>query len=259
MRNLGTPLGLLLGILCIFGAFLWEGGTIGSILLGPAILIVLGGTFAATMIGIPFKDFVKIIKLIKIAFFPKKYELKKTINEIVEYSAIARKEGILSLERIINGINDDFFQKFIKYAIDGTEPEIIKVVGEIELRHITNRHEKYFNIFKKMGGYSPTMGIIGTVMGLITTLANAGSEPEVLVRHIATAFIATLWGIFMANLVWLPIADRLKNIHLEEEIYMEIVIQGTLSIQSGDIPSFIKSRLYTVLPLSEQLIEKKFN
>ena len=256
MRNLGTPLGLFLGITCIFGAFLWEGGTLESILIGPAILIVLGGTFAATMIGMPFDDFLKVFKLVKIAFFPKKYKLKKIIDDIVRYSAMARKEGILSLERVLGEIDEDFFQKFIKYAIDGTEPESIQIIGEIELRHIASRHEKYSNIFKKMGGYSPTMGIVGTVMGLINTLANAGNEPDVLVRHIATAFIATLWGIFMANMIWLPIADKLKSIHAEEEVYMEIVIQGTLCIQSGDVPSFIRSRLYTLLPLNEQLIER---
>ena len=259
MRNLGTPIGLLLGISCIFGAFLWEGGSIESILLGPAILIVLGGTFAATMIGIPFYDFLKIGWLLKIAFHPKKYNIKETINNIVDYSTMARREGILSLERIINEVNEPFFQQFVKYAIDGTDPETIKIMGEVEISHITSRHEKYSNIFKKMGGYSPTMGIIGTVMALINTLAHAGNEPDVLVRHIATAFIATLWGIFMANLVWLPIADRLKNIHLEEEIYMEIIVQGTLSIQSGDIPSFIRSRLYAMLPLNEQSMGKRYN
>ena len=258
MRKIGTPLGLLFGLICIFGAFFMEGGTLENIILGPALLIVLGGTFAATMIGVQLSDFFKIFSLLKIAFFPRKFDFKNTIDEIVDFSAMARKEGILSLEREVGKIDNSFFQKFIKYAIDGTDPETIKNIGETEIRYITQRHDMYSDIFKKMGGYSPTMGIIGTVMGLITTLANAGSEPEVLVRHIATAFIATLWGIFMANLVWLPIADKLKNIHAEEEVFMEIVVEGTLSIQAGEIPSLIKAKLYTILPSSQQPIEKKY-
>jgi chemotaxis protein MotA len=258
MRKIGTPFGLFFGVVCIFGAFFLEGGTLDKIILGPALIIVLGGTFAATMIGIPLNDFFKVFSLIKIAFFPKRYDFKNTIDEIVDFSAMARKEGILSLEREVGRIDNTFFQKFIKYAIDGTDPETIRNIGETEIRYITQRHDKYSDIFKKMGGYSPTMGIIGTVMGLITTLANAGSEPEILVRHIATAFIATLWGIFMANLVWLPIADKLKNVHSEEEIFMEIVVEGTLSIQAGEIPSLIRAKLYTILPSSEQPIEKKY-
>jgi len=258
MRKLGTPLGLIFGLVCIFGAFFLEGGTIDKIILGPALIIVLGGTFAATMIGVPLNDFLKVFTLIKIAFFPKKFDFKNTIDRIVDFSAMARKEGILSLEREVGKIDNPFFQKFIKYAIDGTDPETIKNIGETEIHYISQRHEKFSDIFRKMGGYSPTMGIIGTVMGLITTLANAGNEPEVLVRHIATAFIATLWGIFMANIVWLPIADKLKSIHAEEEIFMEIVVEGTLSIQAGEIPSLIKAKLYTILPSSQQPVEKRY-
>ena len=123
---------------------------------------------------------------------------------------------------------------------------------------VGERHNVNINIFNKMGGYSPTMGIIGTVIGLIGTFAAAGGsggESDKLISHIATAFVATLWGIFLANLVFLPIGDRLKNIHLEEEEYMEVIMRGVIAIQEGEAPSIVKAKLYSMLPASKQ--EKK--
>jgi chemotaxis protein MotA len=115
------------------------------------------------------------------------------------------------------------------------------------------RHYSNIHIFTKMGGYAPTMGIIGTVMGLIMTLANAGADPTSLIKNIATAFIATLWGIFSANLLWLPIGDRLKRCHTEEKNMMEIALEGVLTLQSGEIPSIMKARLVGMLPQKEQI------
>jgi chemotaxis protein MotA len=103
-----------------------------------------------------------------------------------------------------------------------------------------------------MGGYAPTMGIIGTVMGLIMTLANAGSDPNLLIKNIATAFIATLWGVFSANIIWLPIGDKLKKCHSEEKIMMEISLEGVLALQNGEIPSVVKARLLSMLPQKVQ-------
>jgi chemotaxis protein MotA len=114
------------------------------------------------------------------------------------------------------------------------------------------RHSRSASILQKMGGYSPTMGIIGTVMGLISTLAAAGDDANTLIRHIAGAFIATLWGVFMANIVWLPLADKLKHINNEEFLYMDVITEGILSIQAGEIPSVIKARLNSMLPAGEQ-------
>jgi chemotaxis protein MotA len=118
----------------------------------------------------------------------------------------------------------------------------------METRHMMN-----INIFSKMGGYAPTMGIIGTVLALILTLGAAGSDPTVLIRNIATAFIATLWGIFSANLIWFPIADRLKQCHLEEKFIMELSLEGAIALTSGEIPSVVKSRLISMLPQKEQI------
>ena len=121
------------------------------------------------------------------------------------------------------------------------------------MRATQERHYSNIFIFTKMGGYAPTMGIIGTVMGLIMTLANAGTDPNVLIKSIATAFIATLWGVFSANILWLPIGDRLKRCHSEEKNMMEISLEGVLTLQSGEIPSIMKARLVGMLPQKEQL------
>ncbi|MCX7984369.1 MAG: MotA/TolQ/ExbB proton channel family protein [Bacteroidetes bacterium] len=244
--------GVLLGVISIFGSFLLEGGQIAALILLPAIIIVLGGTIAATMIGTSPKYLATMVKLIKLVVFPPLYNRKAIINELVHYATIARKDGLLTLDAQLSKMSDPFLQRIIRYAIDGAEPEALQAVAKAELDGMTERHAYGALLFQKMGGYSPTMGIIGTVMGLITTLASAGENPDVLIRHIATAFIATLWGVYMANLVWLPIAEKLRHIHDQEMLYREIIVEGVLSIQSGDIPSVIKAKLFSKLPPSEQ-------
>jgi len=255
--ELGTAGGLVLGVVSIFGSFLLEGGELGALILIPAMTIVFGGTFAATMIGVSFKRFLNIGKLIKISLLSPQFDFEGTIDTIVLYSKTARKEGILALEKELAHIGYPFLQKMLRFVIDGTDPETLRSIGEAEIHYSTERHLANATIFQKMGGYSPTMGIIGTVMGLIVTLANAGGDPNDLIHHIATAFIATMWGVFMANLVWLPIADKLKTVHAEEKRQMEMVLEGILAIHAGEIPSAIRARLNCMLATHEQEMEKK--
>jgi len=250
--DIGTAGGLALGIIAIFGSFALEGGSIGALMLVPAMLIVFGGTFGAAMIGTSMKSFTKIGKLITMALFPPKYEVKEAIELIVRFSTIARKDGLLALEKELDKVDNPFMKKILRFAIDGTDPEVLRSLAETEVSNAAQRHAKSSSIFQKMGGYSPTMGIIGTVMGLIATLAAAGEDPNLLIHHIASAFIATLWGVFMANIVWLPIADKLKHVHAEENLFMEIIVEGILSIQVGEIPSIIKAKLNSMLPTSQQ-------
>jgi chemotaxis protein MotA len=250
--DITTVAGLVLGISAIFGSFLFEGGQIGALLLLPAMLIVFGGTFAAAMIGTSLKNFLGIGRMFMLVLMPPKYEVKETIEGIVRFSTIARKEGLLALERELDTVENLFMKKILRFAIDGTEPEVLRSLAETELDYMSERHLQSSAIFQKMGGYSPTMGIIGTVMGLISTLAKAGDDANTLIHHIATAFIATLWGVFMANIVWLPISDKLKHIHHAEHLYLDMITEGILSIQAGEIPSVIKARLNSMLPASEQ-------
>ncbi|HTY37981.1 MAG TPA: MotA/TolQ/ExbB proton channel family protein [Bacteroidota bacterium] len=253
--DIGMAAGLLFGVLSIFGSFLLEGGQVGALFLVPAMTIVFGGTFAAAMIGTPLKVFGKIGTIVRIALFPPQFDVRSAMAQIVRFSSIARKEGLLVLERESGKIEDPFMEKMLRFLIDGADPEVLRGVGEAETEYVTQRHGQYIAIFQRMGGYSPTMGIIGTVMGLIATLASAGADPNTLIKHIGSAFIATLWGVFMANIVWLPVADRLKNINSAERFYMEMITEGILEIQSGEVPTVIKAKLNSMLAKSEQVAE----
>lgn len=253
MRKSGTIFGLILGIASIFGAFFLEGGSVKALFIGSALIIVFGGTFAAIIIGYGLDKFFKIFELIKIAYFPKEYNISKMIDVFMELSVKARREGLLSLEKDIQRFDDLFPRKLTKYAIDGTDSDMLYNLAHLEIKAMQERHNANIFIFSKLGGYAPTMGIIGTVMGLIMTLANAGSDPNSLIKNIATAFIATLWGVFSANIIWLPIGDRLKKCHLEEKNMMEVSLEAVLTLQSGEIPSIMKSRLVGMLPQKEQL------
>lgn len=253
IRKSGTLLGLVIGVFSIFGAFFLEGGSVKALFLISSLIIVFGGTFAAVIIGFGLDKVAKLISFIRLAYFPRDYNIKKIIDTFIELSIKSRKEGLLSLEKDLAKFQHVFTRKMTKYAIDGTDPDLLFNLAQLEMKATQERHFSNIFIFTKMGGYAPTMGIIGTVMGLIMTLANAGADPNSLIKNIATAFIATLWGVFSANIIWLPIADRLKQCHIEEKNMMEISLEGVLTLQSGEIPSIMKARLIGMLPQKDQL------
>ncbi len=248
----GTFAGLALGVISIFGAFLIEGGSFKALFLIAPLMVVFGGTFAAIIIGFGLEKFLNALSLMKMAYMPRQYNLIKLINILIEFSIISRKEGLLTIEKYIDRLSDAFPKKLIRYAVDGTDAQELENLANLEIKMMEERHFSNIQIFKKMGGYAPTMGIIGTVMGLIMTLANAGENPNVLIHNIATAFIATLWGVVSANILWLPIGDKLNRCHSEEKNMMEISLEGILAIQNGEIPSVVKARLVSMLPQTEQ-------
>lgn len=245
-------IGILLGSAIIFGVFVWEGGTLASIFVLPSMLLVIFGTLAAGVAGSSLDVVAKLPSIIKKAFFPTKYDIEKLIAQIVVFSAVSRRDGILALESRLYQLENPFIQKLFQISIDGADTNTLDKVIESEINHISERHNANISFFNKLGGYSPTMGIIGTVMGLINTMASAGSEPDILIRHIASAFIATLWGIFMANLVWFPIADRLKSLHNEEIQFYQVMIDGVYGVVKGDTPSVVQAALITYYPSQRQ-------
>lgn len=247
-----TLIGILFGFAAIFGAFIWEGGTLDALIMLPAMLIVFGGTLAAGLAGSSFNDMARIPKLFWLAVNPPKYELDKIVKQIIEYSYIARRQGILAIDDKIPEMKHPFMQKLFQICIDGSDPETLNLIVNSEIANISHRHNKNIGLFMKMGGYSPTMGIIGTVMGLISTLAAAGSDPNILIHHIASAFIATMWGILMANVFWLPIGDKLKAMHNEEIQLINIMFEGVYSVQLGETPMVIKQKMIGAFPLKTQ-------
>ncbi len=255
--DIGTVGGLVFGLTMIFGSFILEGGKLGGLILLPALMIVLGGTFATALIGSPLKQIMELPRVIKIAIFPQNHEYKKTIETLVEFATIARRDGVLALERELEKFKEfSFLYNGMLHLIDGLDVESASKLMDEEKEYILERHNNNINIFKKMGGYSPTMGIIGTVMGLVNTLASAGGDPVELVHHIATAFIATLWGIFMANIVYLPLADKLESRSGEESLLLELVSSGIIAIQNGTSPTLIRRNLELMLPPSQREVEE---
>jgi chemotaxis protein MotA len=245
--DVGMVGGLALGLLSIFGSFVLEGGEVGALILLPAMVIVFGGTLAAALIGNSFGSIVQVAKEVWRALFPVQRDRATMIETLVRYSILSRKDGLLSLEKEMHQVPDPFMRKMLQFVIDGTDPAVLKSLAETEVRYTSERNLRHAGILTKMGGYSPTMGIIGTVMGLIATLAAAGSDPNELIRHIASAFIATLWGVFMANLVWLPLADKLKALAADEQLYQEMIVEGVLALQAGEIPSVIRAKLTSMV------------
>ncbi len=252
-----TIIGFLVGVSGIVAAYKFLAHGKISMLIGKSalegILIVFLGTIAATIVGQSWTRFISIFKIASHAINPTTYNLREAIDQLVNFAAIARKDGVLALEKELPNIKEPFFRKIFGLAVDGNDPDMLKTVAESEIEFLTERHTINYTVFAKMGGYSPTMGIIGTVLALIGTFASAGDDPQGLISHIATAFVATLWGIFLANLVFLPLSDRLKNGHLEEIEYMEIIKKGVISIQEGEAPSIVKAKLYSMLPANQQI------
>jgi len=247
-----TLYGILLGALCIFGAFILEGGSYLALFTIPPMIIVVGGTLSATLAGTTVSTFLRIPKLILISLRNPKSDMVSIIDQLVEFNALVRREGYLALRDRLYTVEHNFFRKMLRLSMDGMTMETINKIATSEMNYTSERHHQHISLFKKMAGYSPTMGIIGTVIGLITTLASVTSNPAELIQHIATAFIATLWGIFMANVVWLPIAERLHTLHNEELRLMTLVLDGITSIHAGVTSTVIRAELVGVLPSNEQ-------
>jgi len=249
-----TLIGIILGLAAILGAFYIEGGAFEKLILPAPLLIVIGGTLMAGLASSSWKIFSRIFTLIWKCFFPPKLDKQKIALQIVEFSLITRKFGMLTLENKLSKVENLYLKKFFQIGVDGGDDVTLTENYEMEVDGITMRHSENISFFNKLGGLSPTMGIIGTVLGLITTMAAASkdAEAETLIANIAVAFLATLWGITLANVVWIPIADKLQTIHNEELDVLNMIFNGAKSVFTGDSPLVVISKLSSSYPLSEQ-------
>lgn len=244
--DIATIAGLIIGFGAVLVSFVMEGGHLSSILQLPAILIVVGGTIGASVITTSMKTVSNIPNLLRLALFSNQTNPLRTIDNIVGMSEKARREGILGLENDLKNIKEPFFRKAIQLVIDGTEITVLKSILETEIAYIEERHKRGILFFQKMGGFSPTLGIIGTVLGLIHTLGNTENADK-MAQAIAGAFIATLWGVALANLCYLPLGDKLKMRHEEELANLDLVMEGVISIQSGDNPRVVRTKLLSFI------------
>lgn len=246
--DFATITGLILAVSAITGGYVLEGGRLESVFLLAPLLIVLGGTLGASVITTSMSTVNKIPQYLRLAFFGRRdYKSTATIEIIVKLAEKARREGILGLENYIAGIRDSFFRKAVRLVVDGTEVTALREILENEIAYLEERHKSGIIFFQKAGGFSPTMGILGTVLGLVHTLGSTDDAGK-MATAIAGAFIATLWGVGLANLFYLPVSDKLRMRHEEEIAHYELVMEGILAIQSGENPRNIRTRLLSFVP-----------
>ena len=244
--DIATVLGLRVGIGSVLVSFIMEGGHLSALIQVPAMILVIFGTFGAATVTTSVKQLVNLPNLMEVAFFEKKMDSRQLIDLLFDLSQKARKNGLLSLEKDLDAIQEPFLRKAIQLAIDGFETNKIREILEIEMAYIEERHKAGANFFLKLGGFSPTLGIMGTVLGLIHALGNMESSSN-MASAIASAFIATLWGVAMANLIYLPLSDKLKHKHQDEALYLEIITEGAISLAMGDNPRVIRMKLVSFL------------
>jgi chemotaxis protein MotA len=251
-----SVIGIIVGCLGIAMGATMEGSNIMAVLNPSAMLIVLVGTLGATITGTSFASIKAIPKLFKKAFSPDVLNLNARVTELVGYAEQARRDGLLALDEQLAGIEDPYTKKGLQLVVDGTDPELVADVLEAENDAMRKRHKAATQPFEKAGGYAPTLGIIGTVFGLVHVLSNL-SKPETLGPSISSAFIATLLGISTANLIYLPIAARLKQLSEEELHFREMTLEGILAIQAGDNPRVVQEKLTAYIPPSMRMTEEE--
>lgn len=246
-----TLIGVVLGMIIIVASNMMEGGNPMSLLLLPPMLLVLGTTLMVTMAGGTLDDAKRAVRSFGHAFTAKVPPVADIVPTVVDLAERARREGLLALEDAVKTIDDPFLVKGVMLAVDGTDPEEVRDILEAELHAKKSSGKHSAKFFADAGAYAPTIGIIGTVMGLVHVLENL-AEPEELGHLIAAAFIATLWGVMSANVIWLPIGNRLKRLSELETARMELVIEGVAAIQAGSNPRVIAQKLSSLLPSHEQ-------
>src|SRR4051812_32882161 len=252
----GTFAGLAIALGCIFGSMVLEGGNPAVLLAPGPMMLVFGGTFAVAMASGNMKDATGIVKIFKSALLSKKHDSNHTIQQVVSFAERARREGLLALEEAAKAVDDPFLKKGLELAVDGTDPEELHDILENEINSMKARHKVGIKFLENMGGFAPTLGIIGTVLGLVHVLENL-SEPGKLGPLISSAFIATLWGVLSANIFWLPMANKLKRTSDIEVHHRELLLEGILSIQAGANPRVIEQKLLTYLaPKDREALEK---
>ncbi len=239
--DIATVVGIIAGFGLISVTILM-GGVPGIFINIPSIIVVLGGTIASTLINYPLREVLGVFGPIRNAFFHQERDPAELIKKLVEFATIARKEGILALENHSSGTGDEFLEKSVQLAIDGTAPELIKDILTTEVAFMEDRHASGQSILNAMGAAAPAFGMIGTLIGLVQMLATM-DDPSTIGAGMAVAILTTLYGSVMANVIFLPTAGKLKVRTAAELLIREITIEGILSIQSGDNPRVVEQKL----------------
>ena len=234
--------GLVIGLVAIVGGQILEGGHVGSLIQPTALLIVCGGTLGAVLLQSPLHVFKRGLQMAKWVWIPPAIEQRRLLEQIMSWSQLSRREGLLALENQMPRVQDPFIKKGLQLLVDGAAPERIRDLLEVDINTFEDEWRQSAKIWEAAGGYSPTVGILGAVMGLIHVMENL-SDPTKLGAGIAVAFVATIYGVGLANLVYLPIAGKLKYYISRMVASKEMLIDGLVGIAVGDNPRIIEGRL----------------
>lgn len=249
--DLGTILGLVVAIGSLLAGNTLEGGSVGSLISPSAALIVFGGTVGAAMISLSLRQTLRVPIVMRHALFTRRSDPAQAIKLLTDLARVARREGVLALEGEIANIDDKLIRRGIQLVVDGTDPEVTQDVLETEIESASERHTAAGKFFTVAGGLAPTLGVIGTVMGLVHMLSNL-SDPGSMGPAIATAFLATLYGVSSANLFFLPIGNKLKLRSEEEQFVSSMIVTGIRGLQAGDSPLILGERLKAFVAPSER-------
>lgn len=248
--DIATIIGLLAGS----GLILWgmlSGASIKMFVDYPSMAIVLGGAAATSLISFPLQDVFKVAKVVKHTLLFKARNQTELIKELVHYAEVARRDGILSLENSVREMDDEFLVSGIQMAVDGTDPELIEAVLDSEIEAVEDRHAQGKALFDNIGRFAPAFGMIGTLIGLVKMLANM-DDPSKIGAGMAVALLTTMYGALVANLVALPLAEKLGRRSAEEIMIKNIIMRGVMAIQSGDNPRVVEQKLMTFLPVAKR-------
>lgn len=235
-------IGISLALISILGGQVLEGGHVSSLVQFTAFLIVFGGTFGATMLQSSIPVFLRGLRLAKWVLFPPRLDQHEVINQVIGWSSIARKGGLLALEPQLESLTDTFSHKGVQMLVDGAEPSMIREAMEVEIASFEKHHLDAAKVWQAAGGYAPTIGILGAVMGLIHVMENL-TDPSKLGSGIAVAFVATIYGVGSANLFLLPMSNKIRSIVEKQVVMREMLIEGLISIANGENPRVIESKL----------------
>ena len=244
--DLATIIGIAAGFTLLIVSILMGGGMATFVNI-PSLMIVIGGTIAATLINYPMSDFLGVMKVVRNAFMRKSHKPEETIRQMVVFAEKARRDGLLALEKDLKEVDDNFLRAGMELAIDGMDPDRIETLMTMELTLLSDRHRRGRDMFRQMGKYAPAFGMMGTLIGLIQMLRNV-NDPSSIGPGMAVALITTFYGTLVANLICLPLAGKLEAISENEMLVKELILEGVKSIQSGDNPRLVERKLKTFLP-----------
>jgi chemotaxis protein MotA len=245
--NVGLLAGIVGGFVTLGLAVIFAGGQLLMFWDAPSVFVVMGGTFAATMVSYPFSKIMEIPSLTRIAIFPVKYNPVELIVTLVQFSEKSRREGLLALEDDLDALDDPFLKKGLQLVVDGTDPELVRIILETDIEQMAERHGANKKVFDDIASFAPSFGMMGTVLALIMLLVNL-NDRAMFGPYLSVALITTLYGALMAFGIFTPLATALDLLTNDEVIFKSVTVTGVLSIQAGDNPRILKEKLVAFIP-----------